>query len=273
MSNVTTEPVFESVAAELGWSESTQISVLLDYIQRQQSNQAFHDFLAEQNHQEEPLYVTEGQTFQILKPNGEQVDLALIEEHGSGNVFAVESSYVEQDNEVFSPYGNGPGTFREVREGPDQPGSEIFFHDVFELHVLSKHTPFDPAAVSLDTLAYEITEGECVGALKHASRGALSPRSMAERVTDYGSDESFFNLTEAVIRASEGQCISCEHGSAVERGLTENGARPAVCACGAAWIEHMAAEHGPVVDEVEILRQPTVFASPEEAAATVPASR
>lgn len=39
--------IFIDTAAEEGWSDATQIDVLLRYIENQQSFEAFEDFLAE----------------------------------------------------------------------------------------------------------------------------------------------------------------------------------------------------------------------------------
>lgn len=39
--------MFETIANEQGWSEATQIAVLLEYIENQQSDAVFKDFLLE----------------------------------------------------------------------------------------------------------------------------------------------------------------------------------------------------------------------------------
>lgn len=44
--------MFELIAAQQGWTETTQISVLLEYIENQQSEEAFSDFLLEKQAQE-----------------------------------------------------------------------------------------------------------------------------------------------------------------------------------------------------------------------------
>lgn len=38
---------FENIAEQEGWTLSTQVSVLLEYIENQQSEEAFNDFIAE----------------------------------------------------------------------------------------------------------------------------------------------------------------------------------------------------------------------------------
>lgn len=42
-----TETIFSNSASEAGWDETKQIQVLLEYIENQQSDEAFSDFLAE----------------------------------------------------------------------------------------------------------------------------------------------------------------------------------------------------------------------------------
>lgn len=39
--------LFEDIAAEEGWTDATQVEVLLQYIENQQSHAAFEDFLAQ----------------------------------------------------------------------------------------------------------------------------------------------------------------------------------------------------------------------------------
>ena len=42
---------FERIAEEQGWTESTQVAVLLEYIENQLSDGCFHDFLLEKQEQ------------------------------------------------------------------------------------------------------------------------------------------------------------------------------------------------------------------------------
>lgn len=45
--------ILEDVAEEQGWSEATQVAVLLEYIENQSSPEAFEDFLWHKQDQEE----------------------------------------------------------------------------------------------------------------------------------------------------------------------------------------------------------------------------
>jgi hypothetical protein len=50
--------MFEEVAEAQGWTEATQVSVLLDYINNQQSDEAFIDYILELQGQENNLDVS-----------------------------------------------------------------------------------------------------------------------------------------------------------------------------------------------------------------------
>ncbi len=252
--------IFESVAAELGWSQNTQIEVLLRYIDQQASAEAFSDYLAEHDNFETVMQVQEEHTFTALLENGEQVEMALLREVQTGNLFAVDASYVEQDLEVASPFGNGPLSFTESEVDAAQVSP--YKHDVFELHVLSGDDVEDVSQKSLEEVLYEVNEGACVGAVRHVRKALLSPSQMAERTEEFGSDPSFFRITQAVLRANQRKCISCEESGKITYSDNEDGKQYALCGCGAGWIEHtyrppegkLASEH-PVVTEVEIINQ------------------
>lgn len=102
--------MFESVAAELGWSPETQQKVLLEYIESQKGADAFEAFLAEKNNFEDVAmahYVAR----QPLAVGGKlRAEVVVLRDRKTRRLFAVEADFIEAEQEVHSPYGAGPVT-------------------------------------------------------------------------------------------------------------------------------------------------------------------
>lgn len=72
-----------------------------------------------------------------------------------------------------------------------------FYRTVFWIEVLSEGA-YNPSTLS--DIAYDIGEGDCVGAFGEEYRTQLSSEEMAEALTEMGSDPSFFGIEEKPVR-------------------------------------------------------------------------
>lgn len=176
---------FDDIAQARGWSPQTQVDILLEYIENQQSDEAFLDFIEEQERvQPKTLAVELGQRMTI-NDQGQEEEFGLLEEVGTGNVFAVHGSYLEQDGEVSSPYGNGVLQFRDVESEVD---GELF-HTTYEVHVLSDWRL--PADMPPSEMEREITTGGCVGRVLLSRQRAVSREAMHTLLENFDSDPAF----------------------------------------------------------------------------------
>lgn len=69
-----------------------------------------------------------------------------------------------------------------------------FFKTTYTIVVLSEDTP--AAGLCASDVAYEIGDGPCVGTISDDGGVALSAKSMAQALTEAGSEPDFFRLTE-----------------------------------------------------------------------------
>jgi hypothetical protein len=70
----------------------------------------------------------------------------------------------------------------------------IFYKKTYMVTVLSE----EPVVLDdLVDIAYEITEGHCVGTMEEGVQTELNGKMMAEALTKAGSDPGFFRLTAA----------------------------------------------------------------------------
>ena len=70
-----------------------------------------------------------------------------------------------------------------------------FYRQTFSIEVLSEDSPL-PEDISLEGLAYEITEGDRSGSVKMSAEDEVDGPTMARLLMKQGSDPGFFGLTE-----------------------------------------------------------------------------
>lgn len=102
--------MFESVAAELGWSPETQQKVLLEYIESQKGAASFEAFLAEKDNFED-VAKAHHVARQPLAVGGKfETEVVVLRDSKTLRLFAVEADFIEDEQEVHSPYEAGPVT-------------------------------------------------------------------------------------------------------------------------------------------------------------------
>lgn len=69
-----------------------------------------------------------------------------------------------------------------------------FYRTTYKIVVLSEHPVKD--FLSLESIAYEITEGDCSGQLTTESAETLDGPSMATALINQGSEPEFFQLDD-----------------------------------------------------------------------------
>ena len=69
-----------------------------------------------------------------------------------------------------------------------------FFRTKFTMEILSEGEFGD--ALSLEQIAWAISEGDCVGRLSADGVDALTPKGMADALIDLGSEPGFFQLDD-----------------------------------------------------------------------------
>lgn len=127
----------------------------------------------------------------VLLPCGGETELALLSELDTGSIFAVEGSFIEQDNDVESPYGSG------LLKWADLPAKTLdskFSHTVIRFEVLSDDPDFDAGDYSIGDLAREADNGCVVARASVTHQYRISPERMAETLIDFGSDPGFFSI-------------------------------------------------------------------------------
>lgn len=160
-----------------------------------------------------PNMVSEIGAVPVLLPDGSILQLALLCEAGTHNVFAVDASYVEQDNYVESPFGNG---LLEWVDTPDTKKNADYSHTVVNLHVLSNDPAFNPGEWSVADLAREGDHGDVVTMATVSQQVWTTPAEMAELLCDFGSDPEFFDIDDELILANASQCVMCKESDDVE---------------------------------------------------------
>jgi len=70
----------------------------------------------------------------------------------------------------------------------------IFFKTIIQIEVLSEGQPVDD--LDLRQIAYEIMDGDCVGASSLVSKQELTGKECAEELTKMGSEPEFFGLDD-----------------------------------------------------------------------------
>lgn len=146
--------------------------------------------------QPEAGQVRELGTFRKLLPDGTEEEFVLLREPGANAAFAVSASYVAQDNDVHSPYGNGLLRFDDSKENPASKSS--FTHTVIEVHVLSDDPDFKPNEWSLGDLEREMACGDIVGRKRVIDQVSVDAEMMAVKLTSLGSDPDFFQIDSSV---------------------------------------------------------------------------
>jgi hypothetical protein len=68
-----------------------------------------------------------------------------------------------------------------------------FYRTVFTVEVLSEE---EPEAVSLEALAYQISDGEWSGVVEKGNSKKVNGKTMARLLEHQGSDPGFFRLDE-----------------------------------------------------------------------------
>ena len=98
--------MFRSHADVMGWSESTQVSFLLDYIAELKNTNSFEHYLHENSFYERSNRYRKHNPLAISSSDSNQLVYDFIEEIGTGRTFAIEKSS-DDDGRLYSPYGNG----------------------------------------------------------------------------------------------------------------------------------------------------------------------
>lgn len=70
-----------------------------------------------------------------------------------------------------------------------------YYKTVVKITVLSEDEPLKDG-ISLEEIAYEITDGHCSGDIVIQSRTEVKAREMAKLLMEQGSDPEFFRLDE-----------------------------------------------------------------------------
>lgn len=70
----------------------------------------------------------------------------------------------------------------------------IFFKTVIQVEVLSEDQPVDD--LDLRQIAYEIMDGDCVGASSLISKKELTGKECADELYELGSEPEFFGLDD-----------------------------------------------------------------------------
>jgi len=83
------------------------------------------------------------------------------------------------------------------------------YHTTFVLEVLSDR-PVE--FLDLQSLAYEITEGDCSGEFLLKGKGEVTPDEMRELLTLQGSDPEFFPELEEEVSKEEAYLEPWQHG-------------------------------------------------------------
>lgn len=141
--------------------------------------------------------VRELETFERIMPSGEVEKFCLIEEVDTKNRYAVEASFVEQEQEGCSPYGNGQESFQDASDAPSDPTRKKYSHSVIEFHVLSDDPLFNPENYSLSQLLKEAHDGDLVGKTTLPKQVFLSRDQARERLEDFGSSQEFFECPDS----------------------------------------------------------------------------
>ncbi len=68
-----------------------------------------------------------------------------------------------------------------------------FYRTVFTVEVLSEE---EPSPLDLETLNYQITDGDWSGVVEKGQSLKIDGKQMAKLLIKQGSDPSFFNLTD-----------------------------------------------------------------------------
>lgn len=203
-----------------------------------------------------PSKVSEIGAVPVLLPDGSILQLALLCETGTQNVFAVDASYVEQDNYVESPFGNG---LLEWLDAPEMKSKGDYSHTVVNLHVLSDDPAFNPGEWSVADLAREGDSGDVVTMAAVSQQVWTTPAEMAELLCDFGSDPEFFDIDDELILANDSRCVVCRESDDVEYDSRDNGRQAAKChSCGSEWFENSDStdtKEQPVVMSVDIIKE------------------
>lgn len=203
-----------------------------------------------------PRQVAEIGTVPVLLPDGVSLELALLCEVGTQNVFAVDASYVEQELDVDSPYGAGPLEWVDL---PASPQNNKYSHTVVHFHVLSDKPGFDAGNWSVADLAREADHGDVVTHAHVAQQILITPQAMADKLLDFGSEPEFFEIDNHILRANAACCIECEAVEELNYESRDHGRQFVECyCCGAEWIEFSSpddAKEQPEVLVVEVVKQ------------------